>query len=158
VDVDSPRLRRVVVTVGMERAFRRLIERALAVLPKDVEVLWQTGPTPVEGLPIEARPFVASAELDAAMREADLVIAHAGCGSAIAALRAGKLPVLVPRDPAHGEVVDDHQHEIARFLDEQGLAVHCEPEQLSVADLERAAGRAVTRRLVTPAFRLARSA
>lgn len=153
----APRpLRRAVVTVGMERPFRRLIERALAVLPKDVDVLWQTGPTPVQDLPIAARPFVAAAELDAAMAEADLVIAHAGCGSAIAALRAGRLPVLVPRDPAHGEVVDKHQHEIARFLEAQQLALGRSPERLSTADLEHAAARAVVRRLDPPSFQLAR--
>jgi UDP-N-acetylglucosamine:LPS N-acetylglucosamine transferase len=156
VDSEPRPLRRAVVTVGMERPFRRLIERALAILPEGVEVLWQTGPTPVEDLPIVAQPFVAAAELDAVMREADLVIAHAGCGSAIAALGAGRLPILVARDPRHGEVVDAHQAEIARFLEEQGLAIGRTPETLAAADLERAAGRAVVRRLDPPSFRFAR--
>jgi UDP-N-acetylglucosamine--N-acetylmuramyl-(pentapeptide) pyrophosphoryl-undecaprenol N-acetylglucosamine transferase len=154
VDATGAALRRVVVTVGMERPFRRLLERSLAVLPPDVEVLWQTGPTPVDDLPIDARPFVAAAELDAAMAAADLVIAHAGCGSAIAALRAGRLPILVPRHPSHGEVVDDHQLEIARWLDQQGLAIGRQPEALAPADLERAASRAIVRRLDPPPFRL----
>jgi len=154
---DRRALRRVVVTVGMERAFRRLVERVLAILPAEVEVLWQTGPTPVDDLPIEASPFVAAADLDAAMREADLVIAHAGCGSAIAALRAGKLPILVAREPAHGEVVDLHQREIAAWLDAQGLAIGRTPETLAAEDLERAAGGAVRRRKNPPAFRLRQS-
>lgn len=148
-------VRRVVVTVGMERPFRRLIESALAVLPADVEVLWQTGPTPVDDLPIEARPFIAAAELDGAMRAADVIIAHAGCGSAIAALGAGKRPILVAREPGHGEVVDLHQREIAAWLDEQGLAIGRTPEDLTAADVERAARCAVRRRDRAPAFRLA---
>lgn len=151
---DQRVVRRVVVTIGMERAFRRLIERVLTILPNDVEVLWQTGPTPVNDLPIQASPFVAAADLDAAMRAADVVIAHAGCGSAIAALRAGKLPILVAREPAHGEVVDVHQREIAAWLDEQRLAIGRTPETLKAEDLERAAGGAVRRRKNPPAFRL----
>lgn len=148
-------LRRVVVTVGMERPFRRLIERAVGLLPADLEVLWQTGPTPVDDLPIEARPFVAAGELDRAMHDADLVIAHAGCGSAIAALGAGKLPILVARDPAHGEVVDGHQREIASWLDDLGLAIGRTPETLGIEDIERAATGAVRRRRNPPLFRLA---
>jgi UDP-N-acetylglucosamine--N-acetylmuramyl-(pentapeptide) pyrophosphoryl-undecaprenol N-acetylglucosamine transferase len=147
-------IRRVVVTVGMERPFRRLLLRALAVVPPDVEVLWQTGPTPVDDLPLDAQPFVATAELETAMRSADLVIAHAGCGSAIAALEAGKLPILVARDPRHGEVVDDHQREIADLLDSQGLAIGRTPETLRAADLEAAAARAVRQRADPPPFRL----
>lgn len=148
-------IRRVVVTVGMERAFRRLVERALRILPADIEVLWQSGPTAVDDLPIDARPFVAAADLDQAMQAADVVIAHAGCGSAIAALRAGKLPILVAREPAHGEVVDEHQREIAGWLDEQGLAIGRTPEALCTEDIERAAAGAVRRRQNAPAFRLA---
>ena len=147
-------IRRVVVTVGMERPFRRLLLRALAVLPRHVEVLWQTGATVVDDLPLDARPFVATAELDAAMRAADVVIAHAGCGSAIAALQAGKLPILVARDPDHGEVVDAHQREIAGWLDAQGLAIGRTPETLTAADIEAAAARAVRQRLDPPPFHL----
>jgi len=154
VAANDAKIRRVVVTVGMERPFRRLIERALAVLPKGAEVLWQTGPTPVDDLPIEATPFVAAADLDRAMAEADVVIAHAGCGSAIAALGAGRMPILVAREPAHGEVVDLHQREIAAWLDEQGLALGRTPETLVPADIERAAASAVRRRDNPPAFRL----
>ena len=145
VAVGARPVTRVVVTVGMERSFRRLIERVAHILPPDVEVLWQTGPTSIEGLGIDARPFVAASSLDQAMRAADVVVAHAGCGSALAALRAGRYPVLVPRDPHHGEVVDVHQIEIARWLGQQDSAPARTPDDLTFADLE-AAARAVVRR------------
>ncbi|MEK0081746.1 glycosyltransferase [Benzoatithermus flavus] len=158
VSVEPRPLRRVVVTLGMERGFRRLLERAAAILPSEIDVLWQTGPTPVDGLDLAARPFVAAQALDKAMHEADVVVAHAGCGSALAALKAGKFPILVPRDPRHNEVVDMHQIEIARWLSRQGLALERAPEELSLADFETAARRAVIRTVELPPFRLAKAA
>lgn len=150
-------LKRAVVTVGTDRAFRRLVEAAATVLPPDVDVLWQTGHTPVDDLAIHARPFVPAQELDRAMCDADVVIAHAGCGSALAALRAGKYPVLVPRDPHHGEVVDTHQREIARWLERRGLAVWSEPEDLTLDRIEAAAARAIEPLNDLPPFQLSRS-
>ncbi|HET8725923.1 MAG TPA: glycosyltransferase, partial [Alphaproteobacteria bacterium] len=127
---------------------------AAALLPRDVEVLWQTGHTPVEGLDINARPFVPASELDRAVLEADGVIAHAGCGSALMALTAGKCPVLVPRDPRHDEVVDMHQIEIARWLGGRGLAIERTPDELSFADVVTATTHAVVRVPDVPRFTL----
>jgi UDP-N-acetylglucosamine transferase subunit ALG13 len=134
-------IRRAVVTVGtMQRyPFRRLIERALQVLPTDAEVLWQTGCTDVSDLPIEAHRQLPAPELQQAMREADVVIAHAGCGSSVGALEAGKMPILVSRLRAHGENVDDHQLLIARELHRRGLALMRSVEELSAEDLRLAA-------------------
>jgi UDP-N-acetylglucosamine transferase subunit ALG13 len=149
-------LRRVVVTVGsVEQSFRRLIDRLVALLPAEAEVLWQTGHTPVDRLAIEARPFLPAAELDAAMRAADVVVAHAGCGSALAALNAGRLPVLVARDPRRGELIDGHQIQLARWLAQRGLALERTPEGLAMGDLEHAAACQVVRSCDTEPFRLA---
>lgn len=152
--VEPRPVKRVVVTVGMERSFRRLIERVIAILPPDAEVLWQTGPTSLEGLKIKARPFIPASVLAEAVREADVVVAHAGCGSALAALKAGKYPVLVARDPSHEEVVDEHQLEIARWLSQRDLALERIPDALTLADLETAAARTVIRLPNPPPFRL----
>lgn len=156
VRVEPTPVRRVVVTLGTDRAFRRLIERMAAIIPPSAEVLWQTGPTPTAGLGIDARPFVPPPELLRAMREADVVVAHAGCGSALSALKAGKFPVLVPRDPNRSEVVDMHQIEIAGWLSRRALALARTPDELAPADLETAASRAVTQPSDPPPFRLTR--
>jgi UDP-N-acetylglucosamine transferase subunit ALG13 len=149
-------VRRVVVTLGSGvHAFRRLLDRLVAIIPPDLEVLWQTGSTPVDGLPIEARPTVPAAALENAIREADVVIGHAGCGSALTALNSGKYPVLVPREPQYGELVDSHQVELARFLGEQGLACHRSPETISFEDMVAAAAQSVSRRATPPMLRLA---
>lgn len=155
IEIGPRPVRRVVVTVGVGRPFRRLLEAAARVIPPDVEVLWQTGDTPVDGLAIDARPFVPGAELERAVREADAVVAHAGCGSALMALSAGKHPVLIPRDPDHGEVIDRHQIEIAEWLTKRGLATRRDPETLRFDDIARAAGFAVESLSDVPRFALA---
>ncbi|MFB9378500.1 glycosyltransferase [Kineococcus gynurae] len=143
----GPPVKKVVVTLGTSRTygFRRLVER-LAPLLADTgaEVLWQTGVTDVSGLPIQqARKAVPAAELSAAMREADVVIAHAGTGAALEALQAGKLPILVPRRVEHDEHVDDHQDQIATMLRSRGLAIVREADTIDLRDLDRAASNVV---------------
>ncbi|MGA7420477.1 MAG: glycosyltransferase, partial [Acidimicrobiales bacterium] len=73
--------------------------------------------------------------LSAAMRSADLVIAHAGAGSAVSAMRAGHRPVLVPRHARHSEHGDVHQVQIAAELGRQGLAIPLRVEDLTWEEL-----------------------
>ncbi len=147
-DVAPPdRIRSAVVSLGTSDryGFRRLLEHLIPVLPSDADVLWQTGSTDCGGLGIESRPRVAATELQDAMRHADVVVAHAGTGVALAALEAGKCPVLVPRRASEGEHVDDHQSEIAHELALRGLAIVCEAAGIAPGDLISAASRRITR-------------
>ncbi|QAY69503.1 glycosyltransferase [Xylanimonas protaetiae] len=144
------RLRRAVVTLGTQEryGFARLL-RALVPLLRGCEVLWQVGVTGAHeaaelGVP-DARVGVPHNELSAAIAEADVVVAHAGTGSALTAFEQGRCPVLVPRLAQHGEHVDDHQLQIARELERRGLAVTRSPEDLTLDVLEEAAARAVRR-------------
>jgi UDP-N-acetylglucosamine--N-acetylmuramyl-(pentapeptide) pyrophosphoryl-undecaprenol N-acetylglucosamine transferase len=150
------RIERVVVTLGTIRpyGFRRLLERLVAVLPADAEVLWQTGATDTTGLPIEGRPTLPGPELVAAMAAADVVVAHAGTGTALTAFELGRCPVLVPRRAAAGEHVDDHQVVTAETLASYGLAVATEVEELTLDVLHTAASRTVVRREDLPALGL----
>ncbi|MFN8037017.1 MAG: glycosyltransferase [Acidimicrobiia bacterium] len=152
----DPQVRRVVVTTGTSRRypFRRLVERLVDVLPGDAEVLWQTGITPVGDLGVSPADPIEWAELNRAIERADVVVAHAGVGSAIAALEAGKCPVLVPRSLAHGENVDDHQRQLARELDARGLAIAVESDRLDLAHLLDASTRRTRRVAAPPPFRL----
>ncbi len=134
-------IRRVVVLLGtMEHGFRRLVERLLRILPPDAEVLWQTGSTDLTGLPVAGRPYVPSAEVEQAIRDSDVLVAHSGMGAALSALELGRTPVLVPRRGHLKEHVDDHQTHIAAELERRGLAVTKDADELELADLERAAG------------------
>jgi UDP-N-acetylglucosamine--N-acetylmuramyl-(pentapeptide) pyrophosphoryl-undecaprenol N-acetylglucosamine transferase len=147
---------RAVVTLGTmeDYEFRALVERALAVLPDDADVLWQVGCTDVSGLPIAARRQLPARELSEAIAQADVVIAHAGCGSSLDALAAGKKPVLVPRRSAYGENVDDHHALIAAELDRRGLAVARSVDRLSSEDLLLAASGSVCSEAAAAPFKL----
>lgn len=121
-------VRRIVVTVGVNGyGFGRLIDAVLRSAPGGAEILWQTGSTDVSDRDIAAVSTMATQDLFRAMKRADVVVAHAGVGSAIMAMQAGKCPVLVPRERAHREHVDDHQAEIASTLVRAGLAMTCDP-------------------------------
>lgn len=144
---DRPaRLDRVVVTTGTIRpyGFRRLIERLVEVLPPTADVLWQTGETMLDGLSVDGQARVPADTLEAAMRSADLVVAHAGTGTALTAFEQGVAPVLVPRRRVHGEHVDDHQVPTARNLADRGLATHLEVEELTRETLLIASTRTVS--------------
>jgi UDP-N-acetylglucosamine transferase subunit ALG13 len=139
---------RVVVTVGTagEFPFRRLIEPLAALFGEDgplskaterpVQVLWQTGCTPVDGLDITATPFLPAAELNAALAQADFVVAHAGTGSAMAVLDSGRFPLMALRKERFGEAGDDHQQDLAAELERRGVArTIADPAELTVDDL-----------------------
>jgi UDP-N-acetylglucosamine--N-acetylmuramyl-(pentapeptide) pyrophosphoryl-undecaprenol N-acetylglucosamine transferase len=148
-------IRRVLVTLGtMTFGFRRLVERVLEVLPDDCEVVWQVGVTDASGLGIEARTDMPTDEFDHEMRRADVVIAHAGVGSALSALNAGKCPVLVPRERSRGEHIDDHQRQVAARLDHLGLAIHRTVDALTREDIVRAARQSVVRRERVPTLEI----
>lgn len=147
----GPDVATAVVSVGTMRGhpFRRLVAGCAAALPDGAEVLWQTGCTPLDGLtrsgePLPGRDLVPPEDLSAAMAVADVVIAHAGVGTAIAALRAGRCPVLVPR-AAGVENVDGHQGVLAADLVDRGLAVVSDGDP---AGLRRAIAHARRRTVV----------
>ncbi|MGN9919875.1 glycosyltransferase [Micromonospora palomenae] len=132
---------RIVVALGTHDrfGFPRLLRRLIDVLPPEAEVLWQVGSTVVPTMPAGARRQVPYAEMQQAMREADVVVTHAGVGSALAAMRAGHRAVYVPRRRRHGEHVDDHQVAMARELDRRGLVLAREADEITVDDLAEAA-------------------
>jgi UDP-N-acetylglucosamine--N-acetylmuramyl-(pentapeptide) pyrophosphoryl-undecaprenol N-acetylglucosamine transferase len=152
------RLGRVVVTLGTcHHGFSRLIRRLLEILPADAEVLWQTGNTDTSGLGISAHYEIPERDLMEAMREADVVVSHAGAGTAIAALEVGKCPVIVPRRVARGEQIDDHQTQIARELGDRGLSVSVEADELGYDDLLAASASRVRTLAQTPSFAISGS-
>jgi UDP-N-acetylglucosamine--N-acetylmuramyl-(pentapeptide) pyrophosphoryl-undecaprenol N-acetylglucosamine transferase len=149
-----PRLRKVVVSLGTfkDYGFERLVRRLLAILPPDADVLWQTGDTDVSALGIVGHHAIPDRELTQAIREADVLVAHAGVGTALAALEVGKCPVLVPRRVVHGEHVDDHQTQIATELGNRGLAISTEADELTLDHLLAASQTRVTTLPTDPPF------
>ena len=107
--IDPPvRPLKVVVALGsMHFPMSRLVECLNDQLSDDAEVVWQLGHTPaipdMKGMRVES--FMSHGELADAMSSADVVVCHAGVGSALTAMSAGRLPILVPRQAARGEHV-----------------------------------------------------
>jgi UDP-N-acetylglucosamine--N-acetylmuramyl-(pentapeptide) pyrophosphoryl-undecaprenol N-acetylglucosamine transferase len=71
----------------------------------------------------EAVAWLDPAQVEAAAAKARYVVCHSGSGIIGAALRNGRRPLVLPRRHDLGEHVDDHQAQIARKLEELGLAV-----------------------------------
>ncbi|QQR92039.1 MAG: hypothetical protein IPJ88_13050 [Myxococcales bacterium] len=65
---------------------------------------------------VNGAKFLAREELLIKMKQADAVISHGGCGSLLDAISAGHCPIVVPRLARFGEIVNDHQLELAEQL------------------------------------------
>lgn len=132
------------VSVGnATQPFNRLIEAVFKIAPKLPQaVVLQHGHTlfpAVEGC--ISRPFVEMEDFAHLVAHAELLILHAGAGSVIHAIKAGKVPVVMPRRAKYGEHVDDHQLEFARALAEAGKVVMVEEPKDLMAAVEEAMNR-----------------
>lgn len=86
-------------------------------------------------------PFMNMEDFARHVREARVVICHAGAGTLSHVIASGKTPVVVPRRVKYGEVVDDHQLELLEAFVERGLVVAAyEPQDLPAA-IREATGR-----------------
>ncbi len=96
-----------------DRAVRWLDEWANS--HPDIDVYVQHGRSQP---PVVARgePFLDHSTLRARLLSTDAVVAHGGPATIAEARAAGHRPVVVPRDPAHGEHVDDHQMRYTAWL------------------------------------------
>jgi UDP-N-acetylglucosamine transferase subunit ALG13 len=76
--------------------------------------------------------FLPHTEYEACFRAASGVVSHAGIGTIATAMRAGKPLLVLPRSPALGEVVDNHQLRTAQTFSELGhILMFTGAEQLS---------------------------
>ncbi len=111
----------ILVAVGTSAfPFDRLLH-AVEGLTGDEALIVQHGPSQVRPTDARCLPFVPFHALAELVREARVVVTHAGVGSILLALANGKQPFVVPRRRAFGETVDDHQVESARRFARAGL-------------------------------------
>ncbi|MEQ5788483.1 glucuronosyltransferase [Erythrobacter sp. NFXS35] len=100
----------IIVTVGMQLGFDRLIEAMDAIAPEiGIPVIAQTGMGAYRPRNMEARTRIAPAEFEALVGEARLIVSHAGIGTVLTTARCGKPIVLMPRRADLGEHRNDHQ-------------------------------------------------
>ncbi|MGD9703666.1 MAG: glycosyltransferase [Acidimicrobiia bacterium] len=140
-------VRRVFVAVGImtrEYPFDRLFDRLEAIVPDGVEVRVQ-GSRPRTTDRLTLLPDLTPAGVQAEIEAADAVIVHAGVGLTLDCFEAGRHPLVVAREGAHGEHVDDHQLEFADALRRQDLATTAHVDDLTWSVVEEAVGWSVRR-------------
>ena len=135
---------RVLVLVGTDfHRFDRLvgwIDRWAA--DRGAEVLVQHGTSrPPEVA--TGQPYLDWDKVQSEIAQADVVVSHGGPATISEARKAGHLPIVVPRDPARDEHIDEHQQLFSRRLGASGLVTVAEDEAALRAALDAAvaAGR-----------------
>ena len=127
------------VTVGNARQpFVRLLDavsRHAARLPQPVVV--QYGHTPFKDEQCECVQFVGMEDFIHHIKTAELLIMHGGLGSAINALQAHKVPIVMSRRVEYGEHVNNHQIEFVQLLAKDGKIVPIESEVELLPAIER---------------------
>lgn len=116
------------VTVGnATQPFHRLlnaVEAVTALLPQPIVV--QRGASQAFHTAWEVHDFLPMGRFEQLVEGASVLIMHAGAGSIIHALRAGKRPIVMPRRALLGEHVDGHQLEFAEALGAAGKVIVAE--------------------------------
>lgn len=135
---------RVLVLVGTDHhRFDRLVEwmdRWAADTGADVLVQHGTSRAPKVAA---GQPYLDWDVVQAQLAGADAVVSHGGPATIAEARKVGHMPVVVPRDPAQDEHVDEHQQLFSRRLAASGLVALAltEPALRDALDAAVAAGR-----------------
>jgi beta-1,4-N-acetylglucosaminyltransferase len=127
----------IFVSVGTHEApFDRMLH-AVSALGRDEELVVQYGPSAVRCDRAVEFEYLSFDEVVGYIKEARAVVMHAGVGSVMIALANGKRPIVMARRREFGEHVDDHQVELARRLESNGLVNLVEDLQELKAALSR---------------------
>ena len=132
----------IFVSVGTDHhPFDRLIQWVDAWLPEDAKCVVQHG-TSVPPKRAEGVAYLDHGALNSLLDEASVVVCHGGPTTITESRRHGRRPIVVPRDPALGEHVDDHQQRFCARMEAKGL--------ISVARDEATFRALVNRALAAP--------
>lgn len=98
------------------------------------DVFMQTGHNPeFRSTASQVQPFISLIDFQRRISEASLIISHGGC-TVFQVLRAGKVPVVMPRMKKFGEHVNDHQVSFIEALArDQWIVPACHSEDLAQA-------------------------
>lgn len=103
----------IFVTLGSQKfQFNRMlveIDRLIEEGKITEEVFAQIGASDYKPKNFEYKDFVTQDEFKDYMKNANLVITHAGTGAIVTALKNDKLVIAIPRLAKYGEHVDNHQ-------------------------------------------------
>ena len=108
----------IFVTVGTSQPFDRLV-RAVdiwAQANEHREIFAQIGRSRYVPQRIKTVQFLSPSEFHRSIDSSQLVVAHAGVGSMLSVLRAGKPLIVMPRSARLGEHINEHQIATAKRL------------------------------------------
>jgi UDP-N-acetylglucosamine transferase subunit ALG13 len=105
----------IFATVGTQLPFDRLLLAVdtWAALHRDVPVIAQTGRTTTTYAHLTCLPHLDQARYNDCVAQARVIVAHAGMGSILSAIEAGKPVILMPRRADLNEHRNDHQRDTA---------------------------------------------
>lgn len=130
----------IVVSVGTDHhPFDRLVNWVdnWAAGRDDVDVVLQRG-TSSPPSHLDSTELIPHPDLCELFARASVVVSHGGPSTVMDARMTGRLPIVVPRDPEHGEHVDGHQLRFAEHLRKHDLARIALTETALVAALQEA--------------------
>lgn len=113
----------IFLTVGSALPFDRLIQLvddAMPTLELSQPLYAQIGQGRYRPRHFEYVDFLSKTEFDKTFDLAALIISHAGIGTIGKALLAKKTILVMPRQAAYGELVDDHQQSTAQKFEGMG--------------------------------------
>ena len=113
----------IFVTIGTQIPFDRLIEILDRIAPElDEEIYAQVLRGKYKPKHIKLIDFIEPDEFDKVFDQARLIVAHAGMGTILSALRKSKPLIIFPRIAALGEHRNDHQRDTAKMIKEKNYA------------------------------------
>jgi len=117
----------IFVTVGTEKypfdRLLRIVDDAVGAGIIQGPGFAQTGCSTYRPRHLRFQPLIGFDEMRQRVREADLVIGHAGVGTIVLALNQGRVPLVMPRRADLREHISDHQIDFALRLDDCGKII-----------------------------------
>ncbi len=130
---------KIFVTVGSMFPFDRLIKEIDKVAKEGKhEIFAQTGESTYLPKNCKYKPFLDYSENISKMKQADVIISHAGVGTVIDIMSSKKPFILVPRLSKYKEAIDDHQLELCKYLHKEFDATYLTNESEIVPALKKA--------------------
>ena len=128
----------IFITVGTQLPFDRLIQSLDDYFTGlDDAVFAQVGPSDIKLKNIPFADFVSPSKADELFQEASLIIAHAGMGSILTALKYKKPILVVPRKASLGEHRNEHQMATAEWVKKLPGVIVADDEKVAVEFLKK---------------------
>ena len=116
----------IFVTLGtQDKQFKRLLD-AVEVIDVPEKIIAQVGSTDFYSEKIEIHKYLDNETFDKYMKEANVIITHAGVGTIIQGLKLGKKMIVAARLKEYNEHVNDHQLQILESFSNEGYILPLE--------------------------------